>query len=441
MMLYILLGVAVLAFVGGLIVVIRTGVLSSDDDKAVPISDLTEIRSLRPDISRPGQNPVTPKASPVAAPLAQHLIKENLTAKTSPVISEPKVSEASVLLSIEQEKEIATLHKEIYDLKDQLQRKAGDVHVEVQKITKERDELNAALMRELSAKETKTLQQEERERLAAAEEQIKDLQRMIDHLNTQNRELAKQAEEKKMSVIGLDEQLKLLQSKLDGSENEYKHLREDIERSEQLVQTLREELQVKTRSLLEKNNNDKTILLQLEEKDRIIKSLEDKLNTLSNSREIQLSQNEYTFEQLQQEKEQILFQLKVNELKLQETQKSFEFIKGAYENKMKEATQVIPSLKPVVQPVAMTDDKALKQLEWALGEIEALKKDQEKLEQSNSELEFRAEKLREHNNQLVKKEGMLHYELSKSRAQAVGLEKICTSLKEQMDSLAKTTVH
>ena len=67
-----------------------------------------------------------------------------------------------------------------------------------------------------------------------------------------------------------------------------------------------------------------------------------------------------------------------------------------------------------------------------LSEIES---ERDKLLEQNIVLQRNYDKLKDLNDHLVEKEKILQYELTKSRAQSLGLEKVCEGLTEQIDSL------
>ena len=80
----------------------------------------------------------------------------------------------------------------------------------------------------------------------------------------------------------------------------------------------------------------------------------------------------------------------------------------------------------------------IKELDLSLGED--LKKENGLLKEDQERLSKEMEKLKGFNNQLLEKEKITQYDLIRSRAQAVGFEKICKDLKvkiEQMNKLAE----
>lgn len=74
-------------------------------------------------------------------------------------------------------------------------------------------------------------------------------------------------------------------------------------------------------------------------------------------------------------------------------------------------------------------------LEGSITAIETLKGENKDLQQSNQNLINDFKKTQEHNTHLVEREKVMEYELTKNRAQTVGLEKICEGFKTQIENL------
>lgn len=79
-------------------------------------------------------------------------------------------------------------------------------------------------------------------------------------------------------------------------------------------------------------------------------------------------------------------------------------------------------------------------LEIAIASIESLKGENRDLQRLNQDLKNDFEKTKEHNARLTEKESIMEYELSKNRAQNLGLEKICEDFKEQIENLTTTAL-
>ena len=73
------------------------------------------------------------------------------------------------------------------------------------------------------------------------------------------------------------------------------------------------------------------------------------------------------------------------------------------------------------------------QVEQEAKELQVLKTDNEQFRRQIEDLQLTNEKLKELNGHLIEKGQMLQYELTKHRAQASGLEKICENYKMQLE--------
>ncbi len=78
----------------------------------------------------------------------------------------------------------------------------------------------------------------------------------------------------------------------------------------------------------------------------------------------------------------------------------------------------------------------VKELDLSLSED--LKKENMMLKEDHDKLNQDTERLKDLNRQLLEKEKIIHYDLIRSRAQAVGLEKICEDLKIKIEQISKT---
>jgi len=147
---------------------------------------------------------------------------------------------------------------------------------------------------------------------------------------------------------------------------------------------------------------------------------------------------------IQREKERLLpnHQL-IDELK----EKGETFEKRCAENKvqqeeLRELVRILESEKDELMTsqksgVDESEFQALSsRLENSIATIESLKGENRNLQQLNQDLKNDFEKTKEHNTHLIEKESIVEYELSKNRAQNVGLEKICEDFKVQIERMS-----
>lgn len=132
----------------------------------------------------------------------------------------------------------------------------------------------------------------------------------------------------------------------------------------------------------------------------------------------------------------------------QESQKQIERLRGNIElmqkinnQKLNEANEAMHRLEIQRSESDRIQQEFLdKQLSHALAEVGEFKKEREQLLQARDGLERDFTKIKDMNTYLLEKEKLLQYELTKERAQSLGLERICEDFKIQIDEMAKSGV-
>ena len=132
----------------------------------------------------------------------------------------------------------------------------------------------------------------------------------------------------------------------------------------------------------------------------------------------------------------------------QESQKQIERLRGNIElmqkinnQKLNEANEAMHRLEIQRSEADRVQQEILdKQLSQALAEVGEFKKEREQLLQARDGLEQDFTKIKDMNTYLLEKEKLLQYELTKERAQSLGLERICEDFKIQIDEMAKSGV-
>ena len=132
----------------------------------------------------------------------------------------------------------------------------------------------------------------------------------------------------------------------------------------------------------------------------------------------------------------------------QESQKQIERLRGNIElmqkinnQKLNEANDAMHRLEIQRSEADRIQQEILdKQLSQALAEVGEFKKEREQLLQARDGLEQDFTKIKDMNTYLLEKEKLLQYELTKERAQSLGLERICEDFKIQIDEMAKSGV-
>ncbi len=142
--------------------------------------------------------------------------------------------------------------------------------------------------------------------------------------------------------------------------------------------------------------------------------------------EIRFKESKLEAEKLRQEKQQqedyYSVQQKANESGIRQVCEDFK-------RQMDEAMQVITELK--------AGNQAMQSQNFTLNEtVKSLQADNDNLLQTRAGLDVDLRKVKELNETLIQKEDMIQYELTKNRAQATGLEKVCENFKQQLNELS-----
>jgi len=160
-----------------------------------------------------------------------------------------------------------------------------------------------------------------------------------------------------------------------------------------------------------------------------VKALEKELNNLSEEKQ-QLICDKKLFEKLKQENQRLSQHLKRSDERMKELLENTASLKISGEHKLREAQKAISSLKG-----DFTDQEAIaqKKIQESAERIKVLETQKLETVGSSELLEAKCDKIENFNTQLREKEKILQYELAKSRAQAIGLEKICEDFKILID--------
>ena len=214
-------------------------------------------------------------------------------------------------------------------------------------------------------------------------------------MREENQQLRKQIDEQRV-------RFEQLEKDLDALKKEY------TERHDQRVEKLKNLEEEKARFDREKE--------QLLSKGELLSELKVKIEVLEKQYdEVQKQRSEMNtvIVQLKAEKDNLLMQTKLKE------------------------EQVAIQLREQKAEAGRIEFEALSsKLVESINIIENLKRENKDLQQTNQDLRDEFKEVKEMNGHLVKKEKMIQYELTKNRAQALGLEKICEDFRTQIETMA-----
>jgi len=148
-----------------------------------------------------------------------------------------------------------------------------------------------------------------------------------------------------------------------------------------------------------------------------------------------------TLARLQTENQSLLEQGRENQEQIERLRANVELMQKINNQKLNEANEAMRVLQIQKSESDRIQHELLdKKLADALTEVGEFRKEREQLLQAHSGLERDFTKIKDINTYLLEKEKLLQYELTKERAQSLGLERVCEDFKIQIDEMAKSGV-
>lgn len=373
MIMYILIAVAAALFAGGVWFLMKGVQGNKEDLNVVPISDLKEIKDLqkKENISSPS----FPNAN-----LSKHVVDEN-TKRAPSGGSDASAFTKGLQQSIEQ-------------------------------LRAENLRLTNALKSEVSSKDTSTLSTIERDKLKQKDENLRLANERLEKLTDDYNKLRKQMDDKNAAADQLQARLndkmseyaQLTEKQADNSKDFYGEIEAQKEKNRQLDQkvqelTLKLEQQVKLESMAGEQKN-------------LVVALEKQISDMKNNNNAWQLKLDEEIGKWRKENESLMRCLKEEEGKSKELSAALKALTKRHE----ESSHVY----------ANSSDQQASLLGNQIAKISS-ERDEYKMKMRAWEDEL--EKLREMNKHLIEKEKILQYELTKSRAQTLGLERICEDFK------------
>jgi chromosome segregation ATPase len=234
-------------------------------------------------------------------------------------------------------------------------------------------------------------QKEPEEVLEDKEAQLVEAQQTIERLKGENQLLNIQIEEQELKVSHIERDV-----------DNIRHKFEESQRKEHMaIQEWEGEI---TRIRCEKEN-------VLQDRERLVK--------------------------LETENQTLIAQLRKGEQNIAALQENLRLVEKENEQKLNEANAIINSLNTKEAQRVQSQGTLNEQLSESKETIETLQQEREQMVHAKADLETELKKIKDFNARLLEKEKMLQYELTKNRAQALGLERICEDFKIQIDVMSK----
>jgi len=419
MVTYYLIGTAAVFFLAGIVFLYRGLRSRGDESDIVPISDINEIKNLqvelasveKPQESQPQEEPNESNEEnpePVDVPM--------------PVV-QPEVSTAE-----------GDLQQQIAILKEQLAQQTKQAQEQIEQLNAEKAKLKEGLQRESSSYETKTLSQEEQKSYQANEERIQQAEGSIARLSAENHRLNKQIAQQSIKLNEFQGSPKSSQQQADDNV-QIKALQDEIVQ----FKAEKERLSGDLAALGEMKNVHGQLQQKHSDSLQEIKKLQDKLNVLQEAQASTEAHEDVSSKELGVENQKLQERVKAQEKEVLELKAQLVTLTKANEEQLKELNELIKKLQTAQRPLEPKEDLIpLDAQALSNAAMDDLKKEKESLFKMKEGLEQSNKEIKKCNEELEQQEKMLQYELAKSRAQSMGLEKICEDLKVQIEDMTKT---
>lgn len=270
------------------------------------------------------------------------------------------------------------------------------------------------------------------QRLKEAEEKVMDAQENIVRLTEENHQLNSQIQQQTDRINELNADINAVRSQSQEFE-----VKEKIK-----LDALQNELETQKQQIFEERQSDLATIVKLKNEKQALVDQENQYKNRISALELKIKEADSSYrEELSKQKlavkaeqesslEQLKIQLAESQQKQAELTERSDSLKLNYEKRIIELNAEMDSLRSsllkqesVVNEAAAESQANKEEIAW----------ERERLFREVEELKAKCEKLEASNAHLQEKDKMLAYELSKSRAQALGLERICKDFKRQME--------
>ena len=476
MITYSLIVLAAALFICGVIFVVRGYKEGQEYKSVVPILDLAEIKHLSAQdesvqggvVKKKNEKQTEHLEKDVSEKTIQEIRIESITSSKQKVQDNPE--DKYTLLkrefqSVEQqarqfEGDVVSLKEENKNLKNvlteleknleekSLQVKAFEVEKFDESLNKELDSLrqeNKNLKNEIlklseSAEALSIQNVNNQQSVAEDTSKLESLSNEIKRMTAQNHILIRQKDEqvdRHNQYLQEVESMKREWLQAQQQDNmRIKNLEEQIQKIEKEKDQIILDQEAIERQKTENNQQVKEVV----EKSEQIKLLESELERTFQKLQLYQDQSEIKVDQMKKQNYDLLEQLQHMEERQVLHQKELDLLKDRNGEKLRQANETILFLKTQQARTIVHQDNAMDdQLSDSTIVIAELKEEREALLENKKLIDRDLIKIREFNNHLIQKEQLLQYELTKNRAQALGLEKICEVYKAQLEEVNCTS--
>ncbi len=436
---YIVMVSAMAICVGSLILILRKRKVKKEDLLVVPISDVKEIQQFKESFIEQNKELKSLMPDPVKELLENEVKKDTESMDKK----EPKNEiEQEIHLVSNERKEYEKLQKELLVAKEISKREAQYFIGKIEELEKEKMDLKEALFKEVSFREDVPVMDHEREEYSSAKKQLESVEKTTHDMHETNKKLLDRIQNQKDSIRQMQEEIKKIKSK------SYEVQNEDRYKIEELETKLSDVIGEKEKMEKEYDDIEKltTYNLKLRMKNvtyaRALNAQKIILDNYEHNNKTKDLQVNSIISELKMENGFLVSKVKESVASVQNLKEQIDLIKEDMQEKVEQLNKNM-DLSSVsseeMQEIKSENEQLKRDLSNVEIKLNALREERKQLLSDIKRNEFNYDKLKEFNSHILAKEKMLQYELTKSRAKALGLEKICEDFKAQIESSHKRT--
>ena len=272
---------------------------------------------------------------------------------------------------------------------------------------------------------------------------------LIEELKKKNQALQDQITAQTAGNHQLTNSNQILQQQLDKNLNKLEEVQKELALTQSEHTTERQKAvlaidELKTQNTFSQNQLEEYRLkiAQLEtflnsaqkQRDENLNSLQEHLQNLKTHEE-QLTQARQTVEYLTTKNQALQNQIEEDSVRIGQVQDDLISTRKESQKQLEKKSDIVRQLE---SQLVFSQKESERQLQETQATIKNLKEEKDALITAASDLEMNLQKTKELNAFLLEKDEMMLYELSKNRAQAMGLEKICEDFKLEIETNLKS---
>lgn len=439
---YIIIGSVVVICVCSIVLILQKLKNKKVDLSAVPISDIKEIQTLKNAYPAQPRMERSLMSSPIEMPndlsSALSLEVEEKEHEQEEFDKLKKGLREERILKENHQKEVEHLQNELTVLKEIFKKESKYFIEKIEGLEKDKQELKETLFKEVSLREeTSDVPQEK----GSDEDKSFAVQNATAKgLHSTNQRLLERIQNQKDSVRQMKDQIKKIKSQSYEIQNEDRYKIEELESKLSDVMYEKEKLEKEYQDIEKLTTYNLKLRMKVLAYNRALFAQNSLLLGYQQNNKTKELQMKSIISELKMENSNLIGKVKESVASVGNLKRQIAETKEEMQQRMHQLMQGLGTVSVSAEELAAVkalNEKLIRAVKNAEVKIQALTEERKQILSDISRNEFNYNKLKEFNAHILDKEKMLQYELTKSRAKILGLEKICEDFKVQIEKSDK----